>query len=158
MTARYPLHLVPSESNRDRSSELLVTAAGPSAAPAGGFSAEVYFAAAELLLQGGHVDSALRAMDRGLKLKAPPPETQALHAWLLYRRDRSGAHVRPQVWDQLDRALARDEGCALAHYFKSVLLQRSGHLDEARRHLQRARTLDANQRVADRAIALLDDE
>jgi hypothetical protein len=123
------------------------------------FSADVYFAAAEMLALEGHLRPALRAAERGMEVAAPEPEGQALYAWLLYRCERAvTAKVSPQVWNQIDRALARDTSCALAHFFKSVLLQRSGELQEARWHLQRARELDRDQSAADRALALLDDE
>lgn len=127
--------------------------------PAGRFSAAVYFAAAEMLALEGHVRPALRAAERGMKLETPEPEAQALYAWLLYRCDRSSSvQVSPAVWSQINGALALDESCALAHYFKSVLLQRTGQAHDARWHLQRGRELDPNQTAADRAIALLDDE
>jgi hypothetical protein len=133
-------------------------ASGPAAAP-GRFSAPVYFAAAEMLALEGHIKPALRAAERGMKLEDPGAEMLALHAWLLYRRDRlSTAHVSGLVWNEIDRALATDASCALAHYFKSVLLQRSGQTHEARWHLHRGRELDPDQRAADRALALLDDE
>lgn len=125
----------------------------------GRFSAAVYFAAAEMLALDGHVNAALRAAERGMRLDTPEPDAQALYAWLLYRGRRASAnHVSVEVWDQIDRALARNADCALAHYFKSVLLQRSGRAHEARVHLQRGRALDPTQTAADRAIALLDDE
>ena len=127
--------------------------------PADSFSGGVYFAAAEMLALQGHVLSALRAAERGMALGAPDPEAQALYAWLLYRRDGgSASRVSANVWQQLDDALARNSECALAHYFKSVLLQRSGRSDEARWHLRRGRELDTKQSEADRALALLDDE
>lgn len=127
--------------------------------PTGGFSPAVYFAAAEMLALDGHIKPALRAAERAMELGTPEPEAQALYAWLLYRRDRDEtAEVSGTVWSQLDRALARNSECALAHYFKSVLLQRSGQAHEARYHLRRGRELDPNQNAADRAIALLDDE
>ena len=125
----------------------------------GRFSAAVYFVAAEMLALDGHVNAALRAAERGMRLETPEPEAQALYAWLLYRgRRASSNHVSAEVWDQIDRALTRNADCALAHYFKSVLLQRSGQAREARMHLQRGRALDPGQTAADRAIALLDDE
>jgi hypothetical protein len=129
------------------------------AQPHGRFSAQVYFAAAEMLALDGHFRPALRAAERGMKLETPEPEGQALYAWLLYLCERrSTSQVSPAVWSQINGALALDSSCALAHYFKSVLLQRSGQAYEARSHLQRGRELDSNQSAADRAIALLDDE
>jgi hypothetical protein len=135
-------------------------ASGRAAAhPRGHFSAEVYFAAAEMLALEGHVRSALRAAERGLELQTPEPEAQALYGWLLYRCERTvTGGVSPRVWSQIDGALARDPSCALAYYFKSVLLQRAGDPQEARWHLQRGRELDLDRSVADRALALLDDE
>jgi tetratricopeptide (TPR) repeat protein len=125
----------------------------------GRFSAGVYFAAAEMLALEGHLQPALRSAERGMELEPPDAEAQALYAWLLYRCDRVGAaEVSAVVWSQIDCALARDSSCALAHYFKSVLLQRSGQVRKARWHLQRGRELDPSQSVADRALALLDDE
>jgi len=129
------------------------------ARPSGRFSIGVYFAAAEMLALEGHLKPALRAAERGMKLETPEPEAQALYAWLLYRSDRRAtAEVSAVVWSHIDRAIARDASCALAHYFKSVLLQRTGQVHEARWHLQRGRELDPDQRAADRALALLDDE
>lgn len=94
-----------------------------------------------------------------MKIATPGPETQALCAWLQYRCERAvSAQVSPLVWSQIDGALERDTSCALAHFFKSVLLQRSGEPAQARWHLQRGRELDLDQSAADRALALLDDE
>jgi hypothetical protein len=127
--------------------------------PSGRFTAAVYFAAAEMLALEGHVRPALHTAERGMKLDAPDAEGQALHAWLLYRCGRAAtSQVSSVIWAELDRALARDETCALAHYFKSVLLQRTGQVHEARWHLQRGRELDPSQSAADRVLALLDDE
>ena len=152
---RNPIHAVTDVLHPDPSAALARAVADPPVR----FSPGVYFAAAEMLALQGHVERALRAAERGMKLESPKPEDQALYAWLLYRRDRAAtAEVSGVVWGQIDRALARDSSCALAHYFKSVLLQRTGRVGEARWHLQRGRELDPNQRAADRALALLDDE
>jgi hypothetical protein len=132
--------------------------------PSAGFSVAVYFAAAEMLALEGHFESARRAAERGTKLAPPEPEAQALYAWILYRCERpatarvSASPVSALVWSQIDAALARDSSCALAHYFKSVLLQRTGQVHDARWHLLRGRELDPDQSAADRALALLDDE
>jgi hypothetical protein len=123
------------------------------------FSAEVYFAAAEMLALEGHLRPALRAAERGMEVAEPEPEAQALYAWLLYRCERAvTANVSPRVWSQIDSALVRDASCAFAHFFKSVLLHRTGELESARWHLQRGRELDRDRSAADRALALLDDE
>ena len=152
---RNPIHAV-TDVRHSEPPAALVSAV---ARPPGRFSAGVYFAAAEMLALEGHVKPALRAAERGMKLDTPDPEAQALYAWLLYRCDRSvTAQVSAAVWSQIDRAIERDATCALAHYFKSVLLQRAGQLGEARWHLQRGRELDPSQSAADRALALLDDE
>ena len=143
-----------------------VAVTGVQARPSPRFSVAVYFAAAEMLALEGHFESARRAAERGMKLATPEPEEQALYAWLVYRCERPvtagagaiTARVSALVWSQIEGALARDSSCALAHYFKSVLLQRSGQAHDARWHLRRGRELDSNQSVADRVLALLDDE
>jgi hypothetical protein len=129
------------------------------ARPAARFSGAVYFAAAEMLALEGHLRPALHTAERGMNVEAPNPEAQALYAWLLYRCGRTATNqVSSAIWAQLDRALACDETCALAHYFKSVLLRRTGQVHEAQWHLQRGRELDRSQSAADRVLALLDDE
>jgi hypothetical protein len=140
-------------------SEPPASIASPRASPSGRFSGAVYFAAAEMLALEGLLEPALRAAERGMKLEPPEPEAQALYAWLLYRCDRARtSEVSAAVWSQIDRALERDASCALAQYFKSVLLQRAGQAHQARWHLQRGRELDPDKSAADRVLALLDDE
>jgi cytochrome c-type biogenesis protein CcmH/NrfG len=99
---------------------------------------DVYFEAAERLLEQGDCRAAVLTAQKAMRLQPPRPAQQALYAWLLYERDGSGADVPVHVFRHLDQALSRDKACIDAHCFKGVLLARMGRTDQARAHLERA--------------------
>lgn len=95
----------------------------------------------------------------GTTVIVPPrvsSEQLAFHAWRMYLHGGAAAEPDPHVWEQLDRALERDSACALAHYFKAVLLECTGRPEDARLHLDRARELDPDKREAERALAMVE--
>jgi tetratricopeptide (TPR) repeat protein len=124
--------------------------------PAGEVDANMYFSAAEVLLQRGDHRRAVLAAQKAMKLAPPRPEQEALYAWLLYQRSGAGAQVHPHVWDHLDRALCVDPDCAAAHRYKGMLLGRIGEVERARSHLQRALQLDAGDPETERELSLLE--
>jgi tetratricopeptide (TPR) repeat protein len=117
-------------------------------------SADTYYAAAEVLMRRGDYRAAVLAAQRAMKVQRPQPHQQALYAWLLYQRDGGAGAARVHVWDHVDRALASDSTCAIAHCIRGLLLQRANRRSEARVHLERAQQLAAEQR-SDHAAALL---
>ena len=105
---------------------------------------DAHFRAAELLLERGHCRAAVLEAQKAIRLGPPRPEQRALYAWLLYRRGPEGDPVQDCVWEHLEQALQEDPNCAIAHYFKGVLLKRIGNLEQGRFHLERALELESD--------------
>lgn len=117
--------------------------------------ADTYYAAAEVLMRRGDYRAAVLAAQKAMKVQRPQPHQQALYAWLLYQREGGAGAARVHVWDHVDRALASDSTCAVAHCVRGLLLQRANRASEARVHLEHAQRLAAEQR-SEHAAALLE--
>jgi tetratricopeptide (TPR) repeat protein len=126
--------------------------------PAAAVDADMHFRAAEVLLQRGDCRRAVLAAQKAMKLAPPRPEQRALYAWLLYQRSGGAAEVPPHVWDHLERALDADPDCAPAHRYMGALLGRTGQVEQARDHFQRALQLDSSDSHSERELALLEHE
>jgi tetratricopeptide (TPR) repeat protein len=116
--------------------------------------AEEHFEIAELLLARGYARAAVFEAQQGMNLGPPRPEQRVLYAWLLYQRSGAGAYVQDHVWQHLELALKEAPACAAAHYYKGVLLKRSGRLADALTHFERALELDPSDRRAQTELEL----
>ena len=106
-------------------------------------------------MRRGDYRAAVLAAQKAMKVQRPQPHQQALYAWLLYQREGGAGAARVYVWDHVDRALASDSTCAVAHCIRGLLLQRANRGSEARMHLERAQRLAMEQR-SEQAAALLE--
>lgn len=98
-------------------------------------------AEAEALCERGRLDEAIATVQRAIGLA----ETPDLHVALatLYLRRGGSADARRA----LDRAIALDARCAIAHAYLGGMLMQSGHIDEAQARLDLARDLAPNDLI-----------
>jgi tetratricopeptide (TPR) repeat protein len=88
------------------------------------------------------------------KLALPSAEREALTGWLLFLHGGPNGRVHPQVWDHFDRAFKREPLCAQAHYYKALVLRRSGEPEQAHLHFKRALSIAPGHMDAAREVRL----
>lgn len=108
----------------------------------------------ESLVQRREFAPALLTARNAMKLGTALPAHEALVGWLLYLHGVPGGRVHPQVWDHFDLALKRDPLCEQAHYYKALVLRRSGELDQAYTHFKRVLSINPAHIEAAREIRL----
>ena len=98
--------------------------------------------------------SALLVARSAVKLGTPRAEHEALLGWLMFMHGSAGSRVHPQVWEHFDHAFRRDPHCAQAHYYKALVLRRTGELEQAHVHFKRAVSLKPGHMEALREVRL----
>ena len=79
---------------------------------------------------------------------------EALFAFLLYLTSGERGQVHPRAFHHLDRALQREPNCEDAHFYKGLLLKRSGYEQDAAWHFRRALKINPNNVDAVRELRL----
>lgn len=114
--------------------------------------AEGLWSKAEALANRGEFEPALQAARTAVKLCQPRPEHDAMLGWLILLHAGGDERVHPHVWRCLDRALKRDSLCEQVLFYKGLVLNLTGDLDQAHAYFQRILMLNPAHAGANREV------
>ncbi|MEC7526120.1 MAG: DnaJ domain-containing protein [Myxococcota bacterium] len=114
--------------------------------------AAMEFRKVEVLMRRREWDEALALLEPILEVNAEEPDYQATRAWILFQKSGPG----PAVLGGLDAALALNDSHDKAHYYKGMVLKRTGKRAEAAEHFRKAAELNPKNIDAVREVRLLD--
>jgi hypothetical protein len=115
---------------------------------------EALWAQADALAMRGDFGAALDMAHAATKVFPATPEHEALIAWLMLQHAGGHESVHSHVWRCLERAHKRDPLCEQVLYYKGLVLNVMGDIEEAHIHFQRVLMIKPDHPEANREIRL----